>query len=153
MKVTRTRTHRKIAAVIAAAVAATVFTMYETSGNSDAGPPVQVQAAPAQPVDPAAVLASMHVPTDGRISGPIDTEGDQYASGSFADGEQVTVYTYTYTSAQAMAADAEYFKIPGPGNADRVLLGSRFIVVVTGVGSAFPENPATLAKESGTTLD
>ena len=141
-----------VALIIAIAVAGALFAAFWIGGYSaTVAPPAP--ALQIKPVNPVALLAAMHVPSGGEISGPIDTSGDQYASGTFADGEQVSVYTYTYTTAQAMANDVAFFKTPSPGNADKVLLGSKFIVVVTGVGTAFPEPPATLAHESGTVVD
>jgi hypothetical protein len=153
-------TRRKVAAVIAAAVAASVFTLYETSGTAAAPLSRTPAAAPAQsappmPGDPVSILESMHVPIpSSEAVGQVDIFGDRYASGSFADGEEVTVYTYA--DSQALARDLQQ----NPSNdANKELVGTArlFTVTVTGVdtgnGISFPVPVSALAQESGTVLD
>lgn len=162
MNVTRTRTYRKSAIVVAAAVAAAIFTLYELHGGSAASAPppaptrsaVAVPAAAAAPANPVPILEKMHVPIpSGESVGQVDIYGDRYASGMFADGEQVIVYTYA--TAQDEVSGVKLASAYLPSDSNKLLVGRLFTVGVTGVqiGSdnafQYPESPATLAKESG----
>lgn len=160
MNVTRTRTYRKSAIVLAAAVAAAIFTLYELHGGSAASapPPAPTQSAvpatAAVPANPVPILEKMHVPIpSGESVGQVDIYGDRYASGMFADGEQVIVYTYA--TAQDEVSGVKLASAYLPSDSNKLLVGRLFTVGVTGVqiGSdnafQYPESPATLAKESG----
>jgi hypothetical protein len=147
------KTRTVVAVVIAVVAAGALFAAFWIGGYSATVTP-PTPTVQTQPANPVPILTSMHVPlSSGESIGQVDLYGDRYASGTFADGEQVTVYTYA--DDQTLAAGVQRFG--SPSDVDKYLLGPMFIVEVTGVdtgnGISFPVSVASLAKLSGTVLD
>ena len=101
--------------------------------------------------NPVTVLQLMHVTVPPGVStGQTDVYGDRYASGQFADGERVVVYTYATQTAMAAAVA----RLSTSSDANKLLTGNLFTVTVTGVdagagGISFPESLVTLSRETG----
>lgn len=146
---------RTLKAAAATALATMALAACRVSASTPAAVPVP-SAPTSAAVNPVTILREMHVPLAPGVSvGQLDIYGDRYASGQFADGEQVTVYTYA-----DITAEGESFQRNGTStDVNKVLvgIGKLFTVVVTGVdeggnGIVFPEPVATLAAESGSAV-
>lgn len=121
------------------------------AAGAPAARPTQTQTQAANPVT---ILRQLHVPIAPGVSvGQFDIYGDRYADGTFADMEQVQVYTY----ASMQAEEAGLARLGPSTDTNKVLVGHLFTVLVTGVdqgaGISFPTSAATLAQESGTVVE
>lgn len=141
---------RRVLLVIAilAVLAASAITAYQMSSDTPSAPtPMPGTTQTATAANPVSILRQMHVPTS-DVVGRVDIDGDRYASGQFASGEQVTVTTY----ASQQAEDVAVARNPS-NDVNKLLVGYLFTVTVTGVdgarGISFPAPVAALAQASG----
>jgi hypothetical protein len=77
------------------------------------------------------LAATGATPDPGETLGSTDIYGDRYASGSYPDGEQVTVYTFTTIDAQA----ADLARNGTPSDTHAVIRANLANVYVTPVGA------------------
>jgi len=141
------------AVVVAVAGALAIFLVRDSSSSSGAPAAHADPTSVSTPADPVPILAEMHVPLQpGESAGRVDIYGDRYATGQFADGEQVAVYTYTNQQAESQALARN----SAPSDVNKMLVGTTgmFTVTVTGVdagsgGIVFPDSLSTLARETG----
>ena len=150
--------HNKVAVaatVVLGALAGVIAA--EALAQSDELRSTAATASPAEATaaNPVSVLRQMHVPlSPGEIRGQVDIYGDRYASGQFADGEQVTVYTYVNQQAENVGV----WRLGPSDDVHKLLVGNLFAVLVTGVdtgsgGVLFPQSPAAISQETGAKLE
>jgi hypothetical protein len=135
------------AAVIAALGFAMAIPLAACSGTastaSSASAPAVTGLVPANPVP--LLRATGATPDPGEILGSTDVEGDRYASGSYPDGETISVYTFASTADQA--ADLARNDIPSDAHAIITTpLVDYYVTAVDGVdGYTFTVTPAQIA--------
>lgn len=147
---TDTRTTLIVSSIAAAAMVVGLVVGLEVGQGSAVSTIATASPTELAAANPVPILQRMGVPlAPGVAVGQVDIYGDRYASGQFADGEQVTVYTYTTQQAE----NAAVARFGPPTDTNKLLVGDLFTVLVTGVdtadGISFPQSLAVLSQETG----